>query len=79
MSRWLGQIVFCIGQAIHLVFGVGPTCRYEPTCSTYASDAVAEHGVIKGAYLAAKRIFRCHPWGGSGWDPVPGKDRKGLA
>lgn len=46
-------------------------CRYTPTCSTYAIQAISKHGVIKGSWLALKRILRCHPWGGSGYDPVP--------
>lgn len=48
-----------------------PRCRYAPTCSAYAVEAVERHGVIKGAALAVRRIMRCHPWGGSGFDPVP--------
>jgi uncharacterized protein len=48
-----------------------PTCRFQPTCSAYAMDAIREHGAISGGWLALKRIFRCHPWGGSGFDPVP--------
>ena len=46
-------------------------CRYNPTCSQYAIDAISKHGVLKGTYLAIKRIGSCHPWGGSGFDPVP--------
>ncbi|MBR2326103.1 MAG: membrane protein insertion efficiency factor YidD [Alistipes sp.] len=46
-------------------------CRYTPTCSQYALEAIKKHGVVKGCWLAAKRIGRCHPWGGSGYDPVP--------
>ncbi|MCH5242507.1 MAG: membrane protein insertion efficiency factor YidD [Muribaculaceae bacterium] len=46
-------------------------CRYTPTCSTYAVEALQKHGVIKGSWLTVKRIARCHPWGGSGYDPVP--------
>lgn len=49
----------------------GPHCRYQPTCSTYAKEALAVHGAVKGSWLATKRIGRCHPWGGSGYDPVP--------
>lgn len=49
----------------------GPKCRYTPTCSHYAVEALQKHGVFKGLWLAAKRILRCHPWGGSGYDPVP--------
>lgn len=48
-----------------------PSCRYTPTCSQYAIDAIMKYGPLKGAWLAAKRICRCHPWGGSGYDPVP--------
>lgn len=48
-----------------------PACRFTPTCSQYAIEALRKHGPIKGLYLATKRILRCHPWGGSGYDPVP--------
>lgn len=48
-----------------------PTCRFTPTCSQYAIDAVSKHGPIKGLWLAVKRLLRCHPWGGHGYDPVP--------
>ena len=50
---------------------VGNACRFSPTCSVYAMEALRKHGVFKGIYLAVKRILRCHPWGGSGYDPVP--------
>ncbi len=48
-----------------------PTCRYVPTCSTYAIEALRKHGFFKGLRLAIKRILSCHPWGGEGYDPVP--------
>lgn len=48
-----------------------PSCRFTPTCSQYAVEAIAKHGVLKGTWLALRRILRCHPWGGSGYDPVP--------
>ena len=48
-----------------------PSCRYTPTCSQYAIEALRKHGPFKGMYLAIRRILRCHPLGGSGYDPVP--------
>ncbi|MEW7292498.1 membrane protein insertion efficiency factor YidD [Aquimarina sp. 2304DJ70-9] len=47
------------------------TCRYQPTCSHYTIEALRKHGLFKGGKLSVKRIFSCHPWGGSGYDPVP--------
>lgn len=48
-----------------------PACRFTPTCSHYAVEAIKKHGPLKGVWLAVKRIARCNPWGGSGYDPVP--------
>ncbi len=48
-----------------------PSCRFTPTCSEYARQAILKHGPFKGLYLAIRRLLRCHPWGGSGYDPVP--------
>ncbi len=50
---------------------VGPSCRHLPTCSDYAGDAIFRHGLARGGWLAVKRLGRCHPWGTSGYDPVP--------
>lgn len=48
-----------------------PSCRFTPTCSEYARQVIMKYGPLKGSYLAVKRILRCNPWGGSGYDPVP--------
>ena len=48
-----------------------PSCRYQPSCSQYAIDAVQKYGAIKGGWMAVKRLMRCHPWGGLGSAPVP--------
>lgn len=49
----------------------GPACRFEPSCSHYAVEAIRGHGALAGSWLAAKRVLRCNPWGASGYDPVP--------
>ncbi len=48
-----------------------PVCRFDPTCSQYAIDAIKGHGGLRGTLFAVRRIIRCHPWGGQGYDPVP--------
>jgi putative membrane protein insertion efficiency factor len=50
---------------------IGPRCRFLPTCSDYALEALSRHGLVHGGWLAVRRIGRCHPWGDSGYDPVP--------
>lgn len=50
---------------------IGPGCRFAPSCSEYAHEAVSRYGALRGSWLAAIRVLRCHPWGGSGYDPVP--------
>ncbi|RZO93205.1 MAG: membrane protein insertion efficiency factor YidD [Gammaproteobacteria bacterium] len=50
---------------------LGPSCRFHPTCSEYALQAIENFGVIKGGFLAIKRILKCNPWGGNGFDPIP--------
>lgn len=55
---------------------LGPRCRFYPSCSAYAEEAVHQYGAGKGAWLALKRIGRCHPWHAGGIDPVPGTERR---
>ena len=52
----------------------GQVCRYHPSCSAYALQAVTHHGALRGSWLAARRLSRCHPWAAGGYDPVPGVD-----
>lgn len=58
--------------------GLPPSCRFYPTCSTYAHEAISEHGALRGGFLAFKRILKCHPFHPGGFDPVPARkdDRK---
>lgn len=63
LYRWF------VSPALTLLFGAA--CRYEPTCSMYAMEAVRRHGALRGGWLAVKRLSRCQPWGGCGCDPVP--------
>lgn len=76
VSRVLAKPLIGLVRLYSLLFSpwLGSNCRYQPTCSSYAIEALQVHGVVRGSWLAAKRIGRCHPWGGSGYDPVPGTE-----
>lgn len=65
-----------VSGPLHLLLGPLAGCRYQPTCSQYTLEAVRAHGFRKGMWLGLKRLARCHPWGGAGWDPVPGTEKR---
>ncbi|MDP5327631.1 MAG: membrane protein insertion efficiency factor YidD [Paracoccaceae bacterium] len=57
---------------------IGHGCRFQPTCSVYALEALERHGPWRGTFLMLRRLGRCHPWGGSGYDPVPPRGKGGI-
>ena len=65
-------LVWIYRRAVSPLLGIN--CRFEPSCSEYAREALREYGGLTGGWLAIKRVSRCHPWGGSGYDPVPRRD-----
>lgn len=73
LSNALGRLLILPIRFYQLVVSplLGPSCRFTPTCSEYARQAIIKHGPFKGGWLALRRLLRCHPWGGSGYDPVP--------
>lgn len=75
VKKWLSYILIAIVKFYKsFISPLTPaTCRYTPSCSTYMLEAIQVHGPFKGFWLGLKRISSCHPWGGSGYDPVPGK------
>lgn len=60
-----------LSPVFHAIGGPGCGCRFEPSCSRYCLEAVEKHGVARGGWLGLRRLARCQPWGGTGWDPVP--------
>lgn len=78
MARWIKHIAVFPVRLYQWTISplLGSRCRYTPTCSHYTIEAIYEWGVLKGGYLGLKRIFSCHPWGGSGYDPVPKRNKE---
>jgi putative membrane protein insertion efficiency factor len=72
---WGARVGIGVVRAYQVLFGglMGGACRFEPSCSHYALEAIEVHGLARGVILAARRLARCHPWGGSGFDPIPPK------
>ena len=77
VSAFVSRIVALLMRGLILAYRygispvLGPSCRYAPSCSAYAEQAIRRHGPLRGGWLALCRIGRCHPWGASGYDPVP--------
>ncbi len=78
-QKWLRQLFVLPIRLYRLLISplLGPSkCRFRPTCSQYAIEAIEEWGIFRGTWLALRRIARCHPWGDFGYDPVPKKEKK---
>ena len=69
---------WCLSPLKNALFGATGRCRFMPSCSTYAFEAIRRHGVVRGVSLAARRLLRCHPWGAFGPDPVPPRAERAL-
>jgi putative membrane protein insertion efficiency factor len=78
--KLVGAILIGLIRAYQLLLSpyLPASCRYHPGCSSYAAAAISLHGPLRGLWFAARRIARCHPWGGMGFDPVPPRARKGA-
>jgi putative membrane protein insertion efficiency factor len=71
ISAVLGAYKFAISPVLHAVSGTAGACRFQPTCSEYAAIAISEHGIVRGGWMALRRLSRCHPFHRGGFDPVP--------
>ena len=73
ISRFFTSLLVRLIKTYQLLLSpmLGQNCRYYPTCSHYAQESLNKHGIIKGSYLATRRLLRCHPWHDGGFDPVP--------
>lgn len=77
LNKWIKYIFILPIKLYQVLISplLGPTCRFEPSCSKYMVTAIEEWGVIKGIWMGTKRIGRCHPWSEGGYDPVPKKEK----
>ena len=78
LNRLPGSLLICVARGYQLFVSpiLPQTCRFQPTCSVYAIEAIRHHGAARGGWLALKRIGKCHPWGSGGYDPIPERDRR---
>lgn len=79
LIRLIGGYRWLMSPVLTALFSPGGLCRYSPSCSEYAQQAIQRHGVMAGSWFAVRRVCRCHPWGGCGHDPVPGDAPSGFA
>jgi hypothetical protein len=79
MTRALSTVLVLAIRAYQIALSpvLGPACRFTPSCSEFAIGAIAEHGPVRGAWLAVRRVARCHPFHRGGFDPVPARARRG--
>ena len=71
LRLFIGLYQYTLSPLLSLLGGPGAGCRFRPTCSAYFLEAIEKHGLARGSWLGLKRLVRCQPWGGSGYDPVP--------